>query len=292
MEREKITKSGKLLEVDFYPVWDDGRRMPTRPPKKKQSTAAQEKYNHQQAVKKTIRVINANFDESDYFMTLTYDPDKAPQNYEEACRDITNGIRRIKTKRASELKLVTEQLKRFPKDKTLQKRHKKLSAPFKYYIAIEEATYKTGKLKGRSNWHFHVFITGGIDRDTLEDMWPNGLRTNVKRYQPEKFGPEAAARYIAKDTQGRRRFRCSKNMTRPDQRHKDGKISRRGVEAMAKLRADDAAFWEKRYKGYRFIRCFPRYNEYNSHWYVSVIMYKAGADAELPEWKIDDWLTE
>ena len=26
MEREKITKSGRLLEADFFPVWSDGRR--------------------------------------------------------------------------------------------------------------------------------------------------------------------------------------------------------------------------------------------------------------------------
>ncbi len=290
MERIKQTKSGRLMEVDFYPVFEDGRRIPTRAPKTKRSTKEQEKYNRNQAIKKTVRLINANFDTGDILMHPTYEQDKAPQTYEEAVRDISNYIRRVKTKRVAELKRITGLLKKDPKDKQLRKQQKKLSAPFKYYIAIEEEIYKTGKRAGRSNWHFHLFMTGGIDRDTLEDMWPNGMRTNADRFQPERFGPEAAARYISKCPKGKKRFRHSQNLTAPTvPKPKDGIISRRGVERLAKERVDDREYWEKRYKGYRFIRCFPRYNEYNRHWYVTVIMYRASESEPLPEWKMDDW---
>ena len=51
MNREKRTYSGKLLDVDFYPVFSDGRRMPSRKPKTKPSTAEQEKYNRNKAVR-------------------------------------------------------------------------------------------------------------------------------------------------------------------------------------------------------------------------------------------------
>ena len=51
MQRERITKSGRLLDIDFYPVLADGRRLPTRAPKTKRSTAEQASGNteHQDA---------------------------------------------------------------------------------------------------------------------------------------------------------------------------------------------------------------------------------------------------
>lgn len=39
-------------------------------------------------------------------------------------------------------------------------------------------------------------------------------------------------------------------------------------------RIDDAKYWENRYKGYRFIEAHAAFNEYNGHWYLSVIMFK------------------
>ena len=54
----------------------------------------------------------------------------------------------------------------------------------------------------------------------------------------------------------------------------DGRITARGVEKLARERTDDAAYWERRYKGYRFVRAYSRYNSYNGYWYVSVVMYK------------------
>lgn len=84
MNREKRTYSGKLLDVDFYPVFSDGRRMPSRKPKTKPSTAEQEKYNRNKAVREFCRIVNANFDEKDYFMHPTFTPISAPQSREEA----------------------------------------------------------------------------------------------------------------------------------------------------------------------------------------------------------------
>ena len=291
MEREKKIKSGPLLEVDFFPVWADGRRMPSRAPKTKRSTAAQQKYNDIQMRKKAIRDINANFDNQDIFMHITYEQSKAPQSYEEALRDADNYLRRIKRRREAELIKCNKLLHLHPYEEALKKQIRKLEAPFKYYYSIEEVQYKTGMYAGRSNWHFHMFITGGLARDTYEDIWPNGVRVNADRFQPERFGPEAAARYITKDAKGRRRIKHSRNLTKPETKVKDASFSRRGVELLAKRRADDAAYWEKRYKGYKFIRTFPRYNEYNGHWYLSVIMYRSD-QAILPESRISEWLDE
>ena len=103
MQREKHIKSGRLLEVDFYPVFADGRRMPTRAPKTKRSTAEQEKYNKKKAIKNFVRKVNANFFTGDVFMHPTYEPGNAPYTVTDAKRDIANLFRRVKTKRKSEL---------------------------------------------------------------------------------------------------------------------------------------------------------------------------------------------
>ena len=104
--RNKKTISGKMLEVDYYPIFDDGRRVPTRAPKTKPSTEAQEKYNRAKAKKKIVRLVNANFDNTDFFVHPTYEDFQAPQTEEQARKDIVNYLRRIKTKRKSELKKV------------------------------------------------------------------------------------------------------------------------------------------------------------------------------------------
>lgn len=291
MEREKRTTSGPLLEVDFFPVWEDGRKKPSRDPKKKVSTAAQKKYNDLQMRKKAVRDINANFDNRDIFMSPTYEPLKAPQSYDEVMRDADNYLRRVKRKRISELKRINKLLITDSCNQELIKQKKNLERPFKYYYSVEEATYKTGIYAGKSNWHIHLFITGGVSRDTLEEMWPSGIRVNANRFQPEKFGPEAAARYITKDAKGHRRIKHSRNLTNPEIKQKDGYITQRGVELLAKRRVDDKEYWEKRYKGYKFVRCFPRYNKYNGHWYVSVIMYRSD-QAVIPEWKISEWIND
>ena len=296
MIREKRTKSGKLLEVDFYPVWNDGRRMPSRSPKANKSTAEQARYNKKQATKKLIRLINANFDSSDIIMHPTYTPSKAPLTEEQARRDVTSYLRRVKYRREKEVKIVEQQITALSDDKSLDNireglklRLKKLKAPFKYIYVTEKVTYKSGIHKGKDNWHFHLFITGGLSRRTLESMWGDGMRANADVYQPDRFGPDAIAKYMSKDPAGTKRFCCSKNLDKPQtQSTKDGHITAQGVERIAKLRPDDKDYWERRHKGYKFLKCYARYNEYNGYWYVTAVMYKTSSTP--PRWEMDDWL--
>ena len=70
---------------------------------------------------------------------------------------------------------------------------------------------------------------------------------------------------------------------------KDGKISRLGVERLAALRVDDAEYWERRYKGYRFLRCYSRFNPFNGQWYVSAVLYRTNGDP--PKWEEEEWIT-
>lgn len=303
--RNKKTISGPMLEVDYYPVFSDGRRIPTRAKKMKPSTQAQEKYNRAQAKKKIVRLVNANFDNTDYFVHPTYEDWQAPQTEEQARRDIVNYLRRIKTKRKTELKKAAAELaelevlcqgntSKFTAARLDKLRHKvkKLSEPFKYIYVMERQEYKSGKRKGQLNFHFHLFATAGLDAETMESMWP--YRINCNRYQPEKFGFEAAAKYIAKDPCGNKSFAYSKNLTQPIVKEpKDGKVTKRYVERIARERVDDKEYWEKKFKGYRFVKLVKKFNEFNLNWYVSVIMVKADTGQPLvnPD-AYDDWLDD
>ncbi len=289
MIREKQIKSGPLLECDFFPITETGRKIPS---KGAAQTKAQSEYNSRQAVKKLIRLVNANFDNTDILMHPTYNPANAPQTEEEARRDIVNYLRRMKNYRKSEIKKLKRYIREHPEDKALSDKLKKLEAPFKYIYAIEKQTYKTGIYAGRVNWHFHMFMTGSGagDRDKAEELWPHGIRTNADRFRPEMWGPEAAARYISKDPQGSKRYACSRNLDKPKTKTKDGRVSARQLERWAKERIDDREFWERRYKGYKLLRCYPRLNPYNDRWYMSVVLYKT--DVSPPKWTVGDWLTE
>ena len=301
MIREKRTVSGRMLELDYYPVWDDGRRIPTRAPKTRPSTPEQERYNRTMAVKRALRKINANMDESDYYMHPTYAPDCAPESEEEARRNIVNYLRRVRARRRTEAKRVSAELTDAERalaacpdsrvlassvDK-LRARKAKLEQPMKYGYRIEEIKYQRGPRAGKSNWHYHLIVSGGLPEREMEEMWTHGERVNCNRYQPERFGPEAAVQYMAK-LGGRIVF--SRNMVEPGQRTRDRAATERQVEKWAKERVEDRAYWERRHKGYKLLRCYARYNPYNGRWYVSVVMWRT-KDGPPPRWDIDDWIT-
>lgn len=250
MIREKKIKSGKLLEIEFFPVYDNGSRIPERAPKEKPSKEKQKKINKKNAEKKLIRKVNANFDEGDLFVHLTYPSAKAPQSEDEVKKNLRNFLRRIKTYRS-----------------------KNNLPELKYLYVIEKTEYKSGANKGTANWHIHMFMSK-MDRNIVEDMWTHGT-ANADRYQPRSFGPKAAAKYIAKSPEGKKRFSGSRNLKKPVfPKPRDGKITRRGVEKIATQRVDDREYWERRYKGYEFLECVPIFNQFNLNWYVSVVMYK------------------
>ena len=223
-------------------------------------------------------------------MHPTYEPGRAPFTEKDAKAHLSNFFRRVKRRRVSELRRVKKALSVMPEDKKLLERVKKLEEPFRYACRIESETFKRGERAGQKRYHFHLFMTGGIERDDVEELWGLGS-CNADRYQPERYGPETAALYAAKRDQGSLKFIYSKNLVgSDDSKVKDGLISASGVEKLATMRIDDSAYWEKRHKGYKFLKCYSRYNSYNGFWYVSVVMYKPESNGEIPKWKPSDWI--
>lgn len=284
--REKRTKSGPLLEIDYYPVFSSsGRAVPRKKPPPEKKT----EYNLRESAKRLVRLINANFDRKDYFMAITYAAEAAPQTEEETRRDFSNYLRRVRTKRASELKKVEKLIRELPLDRSLKDlrrelmaKRRKLRRPMKAAYTLEQITYQRGPYRGRANWHSHLFVTGGLEPRTMARIWKKGVQVKCDYYQPERFGPEAAGRYMFKSPKGKKKFTCTKNMKKPDVSQKDGKISAATVEKMATQRMDDGRYWQGKAPGYRLLRTYPRYDEYNGHWYMTVVMYKTDADEIIP----------
>lgn len=260
--REQKIRSGPRLEISWYEVWPDGRRIPERAPKEKQSTEAQQKYNHDQATKKVVRLVNANFRYGDLFTHLTWDDEHMPDSLDEVQRQIRNYIARIR-----------------------YWRRKHGYDELRYLYAVECRVRRRGRYAGQYKWHVHLFMSK-MPRGTAEDLWGQG-RVNADRYDPQAWGEDAAAKYIAKDiamngdlTCGKR-FAYSKNLRQPERLPpRDGKVTQRGVRLMVQKHEHDPDYWERKFPGYRFYG-FEKpaalcRNPYNGFWYLTVIMYRDG----------------
>lgn len=249
MIRESRIESGNMFEVEFYPVFSDGRRVPDRAPKTKMSCEAQKKLNLKNARKRFVRLINTNFGKKDIVVHGTYRDAEMPGGEAGVRRDIQNYIRRVK-----------------------RWRRRKGLLEMKYVYVIEvKVSERTGVLR----WHFHM-VMSGMDRDVAEQMWGHGDYTNADRLQPGEKGCEALAKYMTKCPMGSKRWAGSKNLDKPVvYKPRDGKISESWLARLAQQRTDDHVYWENRYKGYRFIEARAYYNEINGHWYLSVVMYRS-----------------
>ena len=134
---EKITRSGRLLEVERYFATRDGRRL-ARGENRAESSEEMERLNERNARRKLMRLINANFSGAagDLFVTLTH---AQPVDEAQAAKEERNVLLRIA--RARERKGL-DALK---------------------YIAITECQ------SGR--WHHHLIINGGLTLDELRAVW-------------------------------------------------------------------------------------------------------------------------
>lgn len=235
--REKRIISGNYLEVEYFPVTAHGHRHDR---KRKLSRIEQQNLNEKNAKKKLIRIVNTNFFAGDTIIHATYRNDEMPQSAKEALKDIQNYFRRVKDYR---------------------KKHG--LSQIKYIYVIE--------CKG-GRWHWHG-IMSAMDRDTAEKLWKHG-DINADRFQPTaKKGGEAFACYISKKPMGAKRWNCSTNLKQPEIKTKDNTHTRSEMAKIARERVDDREYWERKYKGYRFVSATPTYNEFNGWWYIYVRMY-------------------
>ena len=140
---EKITRSGRLLEVERYFATRDGRRI-ARGENRAESSEEMERLNERNARRKLMRLINANFSGAagDLFVTLTH---AQPVDEAQAAKEERNMLLRIA--RARERKGL-DALK---------------------YIAITECQ------SGR--WHHHLILLS-VCHECRADLYPRRKRGN------------------------------------------------------------------------------------------------------------------
>ncbi len=246
--REKKIYSGKMLEVEIYPITKKQQKEP-RKKKEKLSKPKQKNLNEKNARKHLIRLINTNFTDKDLAVHLTYKDGELPATEEEARKDVINYIRRIKRHR------------------------KKEGLPDIKYIAViehqEEEEPAAGKRKKRI--HHHI-IMSGMDRDTAEEIWQKG-RANADRLEADEFGYEGIARYITKDPKGKKRWTSSLNLKKPRVDVNDHKYSRKKVDHLSTAQGDRDTF-NKLYPGYYLNDCTVTVNDVTAAKHLHIRMRK------------------
>lgn len=243
--REKKIYSGKMLEVEIYPITLQERKQ-KRKKKEKESAIKQKNLNDKNAKKHLIRLLNTNFTDEDLAVHLTYTDKELPHNEKEARRDVANYIRRIK-----------------------RYREKNGLANLKY-IAVIEYKEQTENIKA-IRIHHHIVISG-MDRDEAEKLWTKG-RANADRLKGDEFGYEALGRYITKDPQGNKRWTQSKNLKQPIVKVNDFKFSKRKAVEISRC-SEDRAMYENLYPGYIFSDCKATVNEITAETYLYIKMRK------------------
>lgn len=244
--REKRYICGKYLEVEIYPITKFEQKK-KRSKKIKESRKEQKNLNDKNAKKHLRRIINANFDNKDLFVHLTYDSNNLANSEEEAVKDRNNFIRRVKNYRK---KNGLDELK---------------------YVAVYEYHEATKDKRTKTRIHHHL-VMSGMDRDIIEGIWKKG-RANADRLKSNELGFEELANYILKDPKGKKRWCQSRNMIIPEPKINDNKYSYRKVHELAHNQGFKEDF-EKLYPGYIFTSHQVSVNDINSGTYIYIKMRK------------------
>lgn len=271
MIRQKIIHCGKYgvksryIEVDIYPLFETKKMRCGRNVKTNVSRPEQKNLNDKRARRYFNQLAKTNFTSKDYHLSLTYDDELLPETEEKAEKEVINYIRRVNRRRKSK---GLENVK---------------------YLAVTERS-PNGRI------HHHLIIEGGLSREEMEVMWSRqriswkrfeeseeyrqSIRltgyANADRLKFDRKGIEALCNYLCKDPQGKRRWRQSKNLTKPwYKKPSDGIYSRRKIEHMAMLPQDCEEvrqFWEKKHKGYILDEAVPEFNKVTGTWSIYLKM--------------------
>ena len=252
--RCKTIVSGEMLEIEIYPLFKRPQVEKSKP--LNISRRAQMNLNDKNRRKRVMRLVNTNFGHKDIWLTFTYNPENVPEDKELAYNDIKNYIRR------------------------LQRHIKKSSLEDLKYIYTTE--WVKNELTGKLHAHHHV-IMNFRDRDKAESLWNKAGRTQARRLQPDDYGLNGLASYIAKEEtkegnrKGSKRYGCSLNLKKPDEYIADTKIKKRDVIKLAENQNEGQDFFEDLYssyfsKSYKFLDMTIKGSNYHAGAYIYVQM--------------------
>lgn len=248
--RTRTIKAGPRLEVEIYPIFGRESTGRLRAAKKNLTPEAVQRNNEERSRRKLIQLIDANFTEKDYHVTLTYAGN--PPAYEKARADVKNFLRALKRRR---------------EQRSLEE--------LKYVYTIEDE--QDGKKK---RIHIHAIMNGGLSREEIEQIWERGY-ANVDNLQPDENGLEAIARYITKQQKNRRKWARSRNLKLPKVRTSDTKVSNARVRRLAVDFPNSAKeIMEKLFPKYTFSKSIMRFSDVVDGAYIRCVMRRRPGGGE------------
>ena len=212
--RTRATWSGAMLEVEAYPMLPQGRRGRIR--RMQPTPEAMQRLNRRNAERTFRRLAEINFrDEQDYFFTGTIEAGQGESlpTLEQVERIFDRYVRRINRAR------------------------KKRGLENAKYMAVFEG-WEDGSR--RTRLHVHVLMEGGLDRDTVENLW-GGARAECRRLVHAQL--DRLCGYLQKGPRGKKRWKRSKgNLKPPRETYADRKMNARAAWRICSASAASARF--------------------------------------------------
>ena len=259
--RTKTIRSGNVLEVEIYPIWET--RSFERRIRKKITKAAQAAVNDRNSRKRLDRLVNTNFGAEDLHVTLTYSG-TAPEQ-KQAARDIRNYLRRVRYWR---------QKHGLPEFKYIYVMEWEDESDPEPVQMVFEGFEPAGDPVKPKRIHHHV-IMSGMDRDAAESLWKKG-RVNARKLQPDEFGLRDLTGYLLKAPKTKKRWYGSRNLKEPRITTSDHKFSRKQIYTLADRMGTEAGpVLRKVYPG--FVPAHEpiiRGSEFCSGFYIYARMYR------------------
>lgn len=253
--REKKTICGEnYIEMDLFEMAN--MHLKGKSDKRKNaSTMKQIAQNNKNARRYFTQLVNTNFGENDFCIHATYARACMPSTVEEAEKNVTNYMRRIKARR------------------------KKECLPSPRYIIVTE--YRTKEDGRPTRIHHHIIMDGMLDRDIVADLWRAPRKkgehkgrklgmVNVDKLQPDEYGLEALARYLTKGLTGKKKWHPSKNLKKPVVRKNDYRYSRKKLISLTG-QTDCPDVWQKLYPGYLLTEARAIFTT-DAGWHITVKM--------------------
>lgn len=213
-EKQYICINGNgYTEIDIFQISDPHARKLSRAKKERLTLPAQKKLNEENSRRALRLILNDNFVPGDFDITLTYQDKYLPADKRAAHNDLIRYIRKLRS---------------------IYQKHKRV---FKYLYVTEFG-------ERRDRIHHHVIASSsGFNRDTVEDTWTLG-RSNVKSLRLERDGTfNKLANYLMKSIgdseKYARTWNCSRNVSRPNMRVKDDKISTKQLQSLLVAKRND-----------------------------------------------------
>ena len=255
--REKRIISGKrdeFLEVDIFSIFPHTDNAHTMPRKKRKPTQEMQKQlNAKNCARRLERLINCNFDKQDIKFELTYRNE--PENEKKAQQELRNFFKRVKR---------------------YYKSHNLFEVK---YIAVIERGERGGRI------HHHCIMTGGIDDNTLNELWGNGA-INAFGHLREMDGDKgkgyiSIAKYFCGfkkhgfvDKIVYRRYNASRNLTQPKALcSRDYEYRAKQAKQIHENNYDYNLFSEK-YPNYEFVEKQTIFNEEFGGYYIYLRLRK------------------